>query len=198
MKRVLLLVIIGAIAAFGGWYVWNLSQKTSSGYVSVLLPSETIFLAHMPDFNQTRDQWHHSDIYLLYQEPAVQDFLRKPLANFPKGDAASQTLSDIQQLDAKHAFFALTSVDNNSPRFVAGFHFGGSQEDAERIVDKWRSNWLQQTPAVKREKLQYQRHDIELTTAAPFTLATTYDRSWFFAATDVPYACAAWHGSANP
>ena len=76
-------------------------------------------------------------------------------------------------------------MDNNSPRFVAGFHFGGSQEDAERIVDKWRSSWLQQTPAVKREKLQYQRHDIELTTAAPFTLATTYDRSWFFAATDV-------------
>src|SRR6266702_1406417 len=92
MKRVLLLVIIGAVAAFGGWYVWNLSQKTSSAYVSVLLPRETIFVAHMPDFNQTRDQWHHSDIYLLYREPAVQDFLRKPLANFSKRDTASQTL----------------------------------------------------------------------------------------------------------
>ena len=185
MKRLVLVIIALAIAAFAGWYYWNSSEKTTSSPVSTLLPQRTIFLAHVPDFNRTLDEWYHCDVYQLYREPAVQDFLHKPLANLPKTDAASQTLSDIQQLDAKHAFFALTSVDNNSPRFVAGFHFGGSQEDAERIVDKWRSNWLQQTPAVKREKLQYQRHDIELTTAAPFTLATTYDRSWFFAATDV-------------
>ena len=185
MKRVLLLVIIGAIAAFGGWYVWNLSQKTSSAYVSVLLPSETIFLAHMPDFNQTRDQWHHSDIYLLYQEPAVQDFLRKPLANFPKGDAASQTLREIEQLDPKNAFIALTSIDNNSPKVVGGFRFQGSQENAERVIGKWRSKLLEKNPGAKREKLQYERHEIELIAATPFTLATAYDRPWFFAATDL-------------
>ncbi len=185
MKRVLLLVIIGAVAAFGGWYVWNLSQKTSSAYVSVLLPRETIFLAHMPDFNQTRDQWHHSDIYLLYREPAVQDFLRKPLANFSKRDTASQTLREIEQLDPKNAFFALTSIDNNSPKVVGGFRFQGSVAEAERVVGKWRSKLLEKNPGAKREKLQYERHEIELVTATPFTLATAYDRPWFFAATDL-------------
>ena len=185
MKRVLLLVIIGAVAAFGGWYVWNLSQKTSSAYVSVLLPRETIFLAHMPDFNQTRDQWHHSDIYLLYREPAVQDFLRKPLANFSKRDPASQTLQEIEQLDPKNAFIALTSIDNNSPKVVGGFRFQGSVAEAERVVGKWRSKLLEKNPGAKREKLQYERHEIELVTATPFTLATAYDRPWFFAATDL-------------
>ncbi len=185
MKRVLLLVIIGAVAAFGGWYVWNLSQKTSSAYVSVLLPRETIFVAHMPDFNQTRDQWHHSDIYLLYREPAVQDFLRKPLANFSKRDTASQTLREIEQLDPKNAFFALTSIDNNSPKVVGGFRFQGSVAEAERVVGKWRSKLLEKNPGAKREKLQYERHEIELVTATPFTLATAYDRPWFFAATDL-------------
>ncbi|PYJ69231.1 MAG: hypothetical protein DME75_11450 [Verrucomicrobia bacterium] len=185
MKRVLLLVIIGAVAAFGGWYVWNLSQKTSSAYVSVLLPRETIFVAHMPDFNQTRDQWHHSDIYLLYREPAVQDFLRKPLANFSKRDTASQTLREIEQLDPKNAFFALTSIDNNSPKVVGGFRFQGSVAEAERVVGKWRSTLLKKNPGAKREKLQYERHEIELVTATPFTLATAYDRPWFFAATDL-------------
>ncbi len=174
MKRVLLLVIIGAIAAFGGWYVWNLSQKTSSAYVTMLLPRDTIFLAHMPDFNQTRDQWHHSDIYLLYQEPAVQDFLRKPLANFPKGDAASRTLREIEQLHPKNAFVALTSIDNNSPKVVGGFRFQGSQENAERVIGKWRSKLLEKNPVAKREKLQYERHEIELIAATPFTLATAY------------------------
>ncbi|PYL25232.1 MAG: hypothetical protein DMF37_05635 [Verrucomicrobia bacterium] len=185
MKRVLLLVIIGAVAAFGGWYVWNLSQKTSSAYVSVLLPRDTIFLAHMPDFNQTRDQWHHSDIYLLYREPAVQDFLRKPLANFSKRDPASQTLQEIEQLDPKNAFIALTSIDNNSPKVVGGFRFQGSVAEAERVVGKWRSKLLEKNPGAKREKLQYERHEIELVTATPFTLATAYDRPWFFAATDL-------------
>ncbi len=202
MRRILLLILALAIAAFAGWYYWNLSQRISSAPVSALLPRETIFLAHVPDFNRTSDEWHHSDIYQLYREPAVQDFLRKPLGNLPKTDAASQTLREIEQLDPKHAFLALTSVDNNNPKFVGGFRFRGDQEEAERIISKWRSTFSEQTPAAKREKLQYQRHEIELVTAAPFTLATTYDRPWFFAATDVTELKAlldrADHRSKNP
>lgn len=186
MRRLIFLLIALAVAAFGGWYYWNLSQQISSAPVSALLPRETIFLAHIPDFNRTRDEWYRSDIYQLYHEPAVQDFLLKPLGNLrtPKAFGA-QTLREIEQLDPKHAFLALTSMDNNNPRFVGGFRFRGSQEDAERIISRWRSGFLGQTPAAKREKLQYQRHEIELVTAAPFTLSTTYDRPWFFAATDL-------------
>src|SRR5881398_3172289 len=185
MRRILLLIIALAIAAFGGWYYWNLSQRISSAPVSVLLPRDTIFLAHMPDFNRSLDEWHHCDIYQLYREPTVQDFLRKPLGNLPKTDAASQALQEIGQLDPKHAFLALTSMDSNNPKFIGGFRFRGSQEEAERITRRWRSAFLEQSPAAKREKLQYQRHEIELVTATPFALATAYDRPWFFAATDL-------------
>ncbi|MFL6546522.1 MAG: hypothetical protein ACJ8LM_15275, partial [Candidatus Udaeobacter sp.] len=185
MRRILFVIIALAIAAFGGWYYWNLSQRISSAPVSVLLPRDTIFLAHMPDFNRSLDEWHHCDIYQLYREPTVQDFLRKPLGNLPKTDAASQALQEIGQLDPKHAFLALTSMDSNNPKFIGGFRFRGSQEEAERIISRWRSAFLEQSPAAKREKLQYQRHEIELVTATPFTLATTYDRPWFFAATDL-------------
>jgi hypothetical protein len=76
-------------------------------------------------------------------------------------------------------------MENNNPRFIGGFRFGGSQEGAERIINGWRSTFLGQTPGGKREKLQYQHHEIEVATAAPFTLATTYDGPWFFAATDM-------------
>jgi hypothetical protein len=119
-------LLIALAAAFAGWYYWNLSQQISSAPASALLPRETIFLAHMPDFNRTRDEWYRSDIYQLYHEPAVQDFLRKPLGNLPKTDAASRTLREIEQLDPKHAFLALTSMDSNNPRFVGGFRFRGS------------------------------------------------------------------------
>jgi hypothetical protein len=185
MRRILLLIIAAAAAAYAGWYYWNISQQASGASVSALLPKGTIFLAHLPDVNHTRNEWHRSDVYQLYREPAVQDFLRKPLENLPQRDTTSQTLREIEQLEMKNAFLALTSIADNTPSLVGGFRFRGSQEDAERVIGKWRDTFLEERPGTKREKIQYQRHEIELVTAAPFTLAITYDRPWFFAATNV-------------
>jgi len=184
MKRILLVLIALAVAAFAGWYYWNFSQKISSASVAALLPRETIFVAQMPDFNGAYDEWQRCEIYQLYREPAVQDFLRKPLGNVPKSDAVSQTLREIQQLAPKNAFIALTSIENNNPKVVGGFRFGGSREEAERIIERWRSALMGQN--LKREKVQYQRHEIEVAKAIPFSVATAYNPPWFFAATDVP------------
>ena len=185
MKRILLLIIAVAIAAFAGWDYWNLSQQISSAPVVGLLPRDTIFLAHMPDFNRTEEEWFQSDIYQLYREPAVQDFLRKPLGNVQKQNPVSQKLQEVEQLDPKNVFFALTSISDSVPSVVGGFRFRGTQENAERIIGKWRAMLLEQRPGTKGEKLQYQGHEIDVATATPFTLATTYDRPWFFAATNV-------------
>jgi hypothetical protein len=185
MKRILLLIIAVAVAAYAGWYYWRLSQQASSAPVAALLPRDTIFLAHIPDFTRTRNEWRQSDIYQLYREPAVQDFLRKPLDHLPKKDAASETLQEIEQLDPKNAFFALTSISDSAPSVVGGFRFRGTEQDAEQVIGKWRAMLLEQRSGTKREKLQYQGHEIDVITATPFTLATTYDRPWFFAATNV-------------
>jgi hypothetical protein len=186
MKRILLLLIALAAAALGGWYYWNFLQKVSTVSVAALLPRDTIFVAHIPDFNRARDEWQRSDVYQVYREPSVQDFLRKPLGNVPKSDAVSQTLREIEQLAPKNAFIALTSVDNNNPKLVGGFRFRGSKEEAERIIGEWRSALMGQNSAIKREKVQYQRHQIEVAKAAPLSVATAYDPPWFFAATDLP------------
>src|SRR6266480_3863086 len=184
MKRILLLIIAVAVAAYAGWYYWNFSQQASSASVSAFLPRKTIFFAHIPDFSRTRDEWRQSDIYQLYGEPAVQDFLRKPLDNMPTPKALV-TLQEIEQLDPKNAFFALTSISDSAPSIVGGFRFRGTQEAAERVIGKWRAMLLDQRPGTKTEKVQHQGHEIDVATAAPFTLATTYDRPWFFAATNV-------------
>lgn len=185
MRRIVLLIIAVAVAAYAGWYYWNLSQQISSASVAAILPRDTIFLAQIPDFNRTRDEWHQLDIYQLYSEPAVQDFLRKPLGKAPKQNTFAQTLQEIEQLDPKNAFVALTSIDDKAPSLLGGLRFPGSQEDAERVIGKWRARLLEQRSGTKQEKLQYQQHEIDLVTATPFTLATTYDWPWFFAATNV-------------
>ena len=185
MKRVLFVLIALAVAAFAGWYYWNLSQKISSAPVAALLPRETIFVAHMPDFNRAYDEWQRCDIYQLYREPAVQDFLQKPLSDVQKNDTVSQTLREIEQLAPKNAFIALTSIENNNPKALGGFRFRGSREDAERIIGGWRSALMGQNSNLKREKVQYERHEIEVVKAAAFSVATVYDPPWFLAATDV-------------
>lgn len=188
MKRILFLLIALAVAAFGGWYYWQFSQRISSSPVSMLLPRDTIFVAQIPDFNRAQNEWQHCDIYQLYREPAVQDFLRPAragLGNASKAYSISQTLLEIEQLAPTNAFVALTSIDNNNPRVVGGFHFRGTQEEAERIIDKWRSRLMGQNSSPQREKLQYQGHEIEATKTGSFTVVTACDPPWFFVATDV-------------
>lgn len=188
MKRILFLLIALAVAAFGGWYYWQFSQRISSSPVSMLLPRDAIFVAQIPDFNRAQDEWQHCDIYQLYREPAVQDFLRPAragLGNASKTYAISQILLEIEQLAPTNAFVALTSIDNNNPRVVGGFHFRGTQEEAERIIDKWRSRLMGQNSSPQREKQQYQGHEIEATKTGSFTVVTACDPPWFFVATDV-------------
>jgi hypothetical protein len=184
MTRILFLLIALAVAVFAGWYYWQFSQQISNAPVATLLPRDTIFMVQIPDFNRARDEWQRSDIYQLYREPAVQDFLRKPLSNAPKTDSVSQAMSEIEQLAPRNAFVALTSIDNNNPKVVGGFRFQGSQEEAERIIGKWRATLMGQNSSLKRERVQYQGHEIEVAKAAAFSIATAYDPPWFFVGTD--------------
>src|SRR5437762_1777891 len=184
MRRILFILIALAVAAFAGWYYWQFSQRLSSAPVAALLPRETIFVAQIPDFNRARDEWRRCDLYQLYRERTVQDFLRKPLGNAPKTDAASQTLLEIEQLAPKNAFVALTSIENNNPKIVGGFRFRGSQEEAERITGKWSLMLMGQNSSLKLEKVQYQGHEIEATKTGSFSIATACDPPWFFVATD--------------
>ena len=184
MKRVLLLVATIGVAAAASWYIVRSTQLVPGAAVSALLPRETVLLLHIQDFGRTRDRWHQSDLYQLYREPAVQDFLRKPLSRLPEKNETAETLHDIDQLGVKDGFFALTRVDRSDLTFVAGFHFRGSQQDAEKTVEKWRSK-LVRNPAVKRETVEYERHKIDRVMLPPFTLVSAFDGQWFFAASDL-------------
>ncbi len=78
MKRFFVLLFLSAAAAFGIWYAMRTGGlRTSSANVAALLPKETTALIHVPDVNGTRAKWHETDLYKLWREPALQDFLQK-------------------------------------------------------------------------------------------------------------------------
>jgi len=183
MRRFILLVLIAALAAVGILYGLRRAQTTPHAAVTALLPRGTIALAHVPDFNRTRDDWHGSDIYKLYREPAVQDFLSKPLSKVPQRDTAADSVSEIERLDLKDAFVALISIENNNPHLAGGFRFRGSQSDAEKIVGKWRSKIVRDASVT--ESVQYEQHRIDIVGAAPNQIATVYNGQRFFASNDL-------------
>jgi len=183
MRRFILLVLIAALAAVGILYGLRRAQTTPHAAVTALLPRGTIALAHVPDFNRTRDDWHGSDIYKLYREPAVQGFLSKPLSKVPQRDTAADSVSEIERLDLKDAFVALISIENNNPHLAGGFRFRGSQSDAEKIVGKWRSKIVRDASVT--ESVQYEQHRIDIVGAAPNQIATVYNGQRFFASNDL-------------
>ena len=184
MKRLVLLLIVAALGAAAIVYGLRYAVRTTPVEIGTLLPRGTVLLLQLPSFSRARDDWHSSDLYQLYKEPAVQDFLGKPLSQVPGQDVASQTLREVEQLDPKDAFVAVIGIENNNPRFAAGFRFRGSQPDAEKIIGRWRAS-LVRDPSV-RETNEYERHNIEIVGAEPNRIATVYDGSWFLASNDLP------------
>ena len=183
MKRLSLLIALAAVAAGGVVYTVRHAQTTSSATVSALLPRGAVALVHLPDFNRSRDDWHQTDIYKLYEEPAVRDFLNRPLSKVPQRDTTSQTLTDIQKLSPKDVFTAVTSIEENNPHFVGGFRFRGSQSDADKIIDKWRFQLVRDASA--HESVDYEQHKIDIAGTAPNQIATVYDGQWFFISNDL-------------
>jgi len=187
MKRFVLLLLLGATAAIGLWYAMHTGGlRTSSAHVSALLPKETTALIHVPDVNGARAQWHETDLYKLWREPALQDFLQKPLSKTPNSEAVRQKLQQMEALQMKDAFLAITSWENNQLKMLGGFRFKGTAEEAEKVIGQWRARVQQAAPEVKRETLTYEKHMINVVSHDAVTLATVYDGDWFFAANDVP------------
>ena len=132
MKRVALFALIAVLVAGGILFAIRRGALTPHPAVATLLPKDTVALVHLPDLNRMRDQWHDSDIYKLYQEPAMQDFLRKPMAQIPKRDTTAETLRDVEQLEIKDGFAA-------SPRLKT------------RIPSCWRDFALEQSEATRKQ-----------------------------------------------
>jgi hypothetical protein len=184
MRKVLWLILIALVVAAAIWYGRRVAEKSATVTVTSLLPAETLFVVHVPDFNQAREQWHQTDVYKIREEPEVRDFLQKPLSNIPKTETAAQNLADFEKLEPKDLFFAITSWTNGL-KGAGGFRFKGKADDAEKFVSQLRARLLAKSPDAKTDAIEYQQHQIQTITAKGQTIATTYAGDWFFATNDV-------------
>ena len=185
MKRFFVFSLLGAATVLGLWYgLRGAGSATSSATVTALLPKGTLALLYLPDFKRTRAQWHETDLYKLWREPAMQDFLQRPLSRLPADADARQRIAEMEALGMRDAFLAVTAEEEGRPAFVAGFRFKGSAAQAERVIGPWRARLRERL--TKHETVTYEGHEVELLTKDAMTAATVYAGDWFFISNDVP------------
>lgn len=186
MKKLLLVIVFAALAAGGIWLAKHGgSVRTSSAAVSALLPKETLALVNVPDVNGARAKFHESDIYKLWREPAMQDFLQRPLTKMPKSGMVQQKLGEIEPLEIKDAFIAIISWEKKQSKVLAGFRFKGGEDKVEKIIGEWREHMHLHSPFTQHQTIDYESHRIEVAHEGELTIATVYDGNWFFAGNDV-------------
>lgn len=184
MKRFQLLVLVSAIAAGAIWWGFYRSHHTSSLAVASLLPKETLALVHVPDFNRSRADWHRTDLYQLWKEPAVQDFLAKPRAQVPTQGKVGQTVEEISALEMKDAFAAVISIEASAWEWAGGFRCTGDTTKAVKLVDDWKAKALGNGSEVKHETVDYQGRQIQIDSAGLLKLSTVWAGQWFLFAND--------------
>jgi hypothetical protein len=184
MKRFQLLVIVSMITAGAIWMALYRSRHTSSAAVTMLLPKETLAFVHLPDFNRSRAELHQTDIYQIWTEPDVQDFLQKPRSRIPASEGLGPTLQECESLQMKDLFVAVLAIEHSAWKIVGGFRFQGDPANAERIVLNWKAKLLGKAPDLKQQTEDYQGHQIQADTTGIVRLFTVRDGQWFFFAND--------------
>jgi hypothetical protein len=185
MRKFQLLILAAAVAAGAIWWGFYRNNHTSSLGVASLLPRETLALVHLPDFNRSRAEWHRTDLYQLWKEPAVQDFLAKPRSKVPTEGRIGQTIDEVSALEMKDGFFAVISIEASAWRWAGGFRCTGDMEKGQKLVADWKASELARNSDVKHETAEYQGRSISTDTAGLWRLSTVWAGPWFFFANDV-------------
>jgi hypothetical protein len=180
MRKLQLLILAAAVAAGIIWWGFYRTHHTSSLGVASLLPKETLALVHLPDFNRSRDEWHRTDLYQLWKEPAVQEFVAKPRSNVPAQGQIGQTVDEITTLEMKDAFFAVISIEASAWKWDGGFRCAGDAEKAAKLVEEWRARTLGGEPDAKHETIEYQGRRIHNDSAGLLQIWTVWAGPWFF------------------
>ncbi len=183
MSRILLFILTIVVVVLAVGYAVR-SHRAPTLQIAALLPRDTVAVAHVPNFEKTRSEWHESEIYRLYMEHSVQEFLRKPLSRLPQTHY-QEARKELEDLDPKDAFVALTSVANDHPTAAIGFRYHGSEADAEKVIGKWRATLLGKAPGSTTEPVTYEKAQIQVTHIGSNEVCSTYSGPWFFASNNL-------------
>ena len=183
MKRLPAVILLVVIAALTANYITRQHPTAVPGTIASLLPADTAVFIHLPDAEKNREGWHRTDLYQLYSEPAVQDFLQKPKSHLPEKSSIREVWNDSSSLRIRNGFLATNSFD--SLRLIAGFEFRCGEKEAQAVIERWKSQIPAKTTGTQRTSAEYEKHKIDILSSGQFIFASTIVGRQFLAATTV-------------
>ena len=153
----MLLLAVGAAA-----FIYLQRQQAASRVrATALAPEETILFVHLPDVRQTAIRWPRTALAQIGKEPEIQAFLERPRAKLSWLSAIESRIEQITQAAPREAYLAVTSLEGESPRFVAGFSFSGGRAAVDELLAEPRAALRRAWPAGKADIVSYAGGDID-------------------------------------
>jgi len=184
MKKVIpAVIVLVAIAAVAFMYF----KKAVIHHVPAtdLAPAETIFFVHLPDLPRTAERWPKTALAQIGEEPEVKAFLAKPRANAPQMKLWEQKFAQLERVAPGEAFIAVTSIEGNQPRFIAGFSFIGRKTEVQALLAEPREEFKRNWPAGKSDVVMQGATEIETFTYQDTTIGEAFRGGWYFVANDL-------------
>ncbi|MGI8891426.1 MAG: hypothetical protein ACR2G0_11670 [Chthoniobacterales bacterium] len=185
VKKLVAVLLIALVAAAAVWVIVRIQLAKQMALVPDLLPASTLAFVEAPDLRQARKEWRASDLYQIWKEPAVRAWLDQPLGRLMKDRPGHEALEEFLRVGPTHSFLALTSLKNNEPTLIGGFHFEQTPEEVRQFIEQRETDLLSKAPDAKRETIIYEQHKIETVQISHFIFARVYDNQWFFASNDL-------------
>lgn len=148
-------------------------------------PPDAILFAQLPDIRRSVQRWPATAIARVWDDPEMQHFLARPLAEMPALLRAREHMERLVRIGPREAFIAIVGFDGTTPKFVAGLSFAGSKSEVAALVagswEEWRKAW----PAGKAELLHRAEWEIETHGAEGKLMAGSFHAGWYFLANDL-------------
>jgi len=185
MKKVVLPLVIVLVAAVAAAFFLLKQRHARRVQAAQLVPRDTLFFAELPDCPRTAQRWQQTALFQLWQEPEVQAFLEKPRAKLPMFSDWQSRLDGFSRIQPRQAFIAVTSLEGDSPRWIAGFSFAGSRGDVDKLLADPRAQLRKAWPAGKADIVTYGTSEIQTYTDKENTVAETFRDNWYFASNQI-------------
>lgn len=182
MKRFLLVLLIAAAVLLTVLFFVRRGGIPAHSTAARLLPPDTALFLQVPDTVRSGEDWHKTDLYALYQEPTVQEFLAKMKLQASRQDGIIDLWREAGSLRVRDLFVATTTFDQL--RLVGGFEFRCNRSEAEKLVETWKSRLTTKAPGAQRTHIEYEKHPLDVITG-DLNIASTFVGTRFFAASTV-------------
>jgi hypothetical protein len=178
MKRLLVLLVALVLILGAAGY---LLLRPHPLRPSELLPADSVFFVAVPDVRTSLERWPKTALAQIGAEPAVADFLKKPL-ELAASKGGLEGLDLLLRVRPGRLFMAVTAVRETGADVVLGFEYFGARAELDGAMERLYHELDKAVPNAKRTTADYEGDPVTTYQgAAPLLFSGTHGRWGFIA-----------------